>query len=86
MTLEEEKRRGQDAAMVLNNPLYKEAMMVMRGQMMEKFQNTTFAQSEERDEIWRTMNCLDGLEAQLNAIMTTGKLGAASKENQGAPH
>ena len=86
MTPDQEIRRGQDAAVVLDNPIYQEAMRVLRGQMMEQFQNTRHDQSEERDEIWRTLRCLNGLEAQLEAVMTTGRVGAASKDIGGAPH
>ena len=86
MTPDQEIRRGQDAAVVLDNPIYQEAMQVLRGQMMEQFQNTSYDQSEERDEIWRTLRCLNGLEAQLEAVMTTGRVGAASKGIGGAPH
>lgn len=86
MTPEEEVRRGQEAAIVINNPLYQEAMIAMRAQMFDQFTKTTFAQSEERDEIWRTMRCLGGLQTQLEAVMTTGKIGEASKDIQGAPH
>ena len=86
MTHEEEVRRGQEAALVLNSPLYQEAFMVMKARMLEEFQKTGFSQSEERDEIWRMMKCLDGLERQLEAVMTTGKLGLVSKDVDGAPH
>lgn len=86
MTQEEEAIRGNEAALVINNPLYREAMLVMRGKMMEEFSKTTFNQSDERDEIWRMMRCLDGLEAQLNAIMTTGRMVTADTPTTGAPH
>ena len=86
MSPEEEVIRGNEAAQVLGNPIYQEAMLVMRGQMMEEFTKTRFDQSEERDEIWRTMRCLDGLEAKLKVIMTTGKMGLAVNQTEGAPH
>ena len=37
MKPEEEIHRGNEAAIVLGNPVYQEAMQVMRGKMMKNF-------------------------------------------------
>ena len=86
MTPEEEIARGREAALVMGNAIYKEAMIIIRAQMLETFYKTDADQTAERDEIWRMMRCLDGLEAKLNRIMTTGKMGLAVNQTEGAPH
>jgi len=85
MNQQEEISRSNEAKMITTNPLYVEAFMVLRGQMMEQFTKTTHDQSEERDEVWRTMKCLDAIEAQFKAIMNTGKLAIVVNESMGAP-
>jgi len=82
MAPEEEVARGREAQTVLNNSIFREAMVIMRGQMMEAFQKTKHDESEARDEIWRQMKIMDKFEDQLNAVMTTGKLGEKTLEMQ----
>lgn len=86
MTKEEEVLRGNESRAILNNPLYQEAIMTLRGQMMEQFTKTTHDQSDERDEVWRTMKVLDAIERQLESIMSTGKLASVETLSTGAPH
>ena len=79
----EEISRGDQAKHVLNNAIFIEAMMILRGQAMEAFQKTKFDQNEERNEIWRQLNTIDWLERQLKSVMETGKLAEATpKPNQ----
>jgi len=75
MTPEEETARGREAALVLENVVYKEAMIVLKAKLMQMFQETTHDQSDERDEVWRKMQMMDWLERQLDSVMKTGKMG-----------
>ena len=86
MDQENKIRRGKDAAQILAHPIYQEAFLLLRGQMMEEFQKSLADDGELRDEIWRTMKCLDAVEAQLKHIMTNGKLESETKMVGGAPH
>lgn len=86
MTPEEEIIRGNEAAIVIGSPVYKEAMMALRGQMMEEFTKTSYDQSEQRDEIWRTMKVLDAIEAKLKYVMTTGRIAQNPDMQSDAPH
>lgn len=85
MTPEEEVIRGNEAAIVINNPVYKEAIMALRGQMMEEFSKTTYEQSNARDEIWRTMKVLDAIESKLKYVMTTGRIAQNPDMQTSAP-
>lgn len=82
MTPEEEIRRGREAAIVISNPIYKEAMIIIRAQMMETFYNTNADQTEERDEIWRQGKIVDWFERQLDSVMKTGKMATATLNQQ----
>lgn len=80
MTPEEEVARGREAQTVLNNSIYRESLLLLRGQLMDQFQSTKFDQSAERDEIWRRMQTIDWFERQLSSVMQTGQLGEQSLE------
>ena len=80
MTPDEKIARGNQAQSVLGNPVYQEAYMLIRGQMMAAFQQTTFDQTAERDEIWRKMQLVDWLEKQLKSVMNNGKIESQTKE------
>ena len=75
MSPEDEVRRGNLASQVLSNPVYTEAMLVMRAELVDKFQKTRFKERDERDELWRKLQTLEGIESYINRVMTTGKLG-----------
>ena len=81
MTPEEEIYRGNEARSVINNPIYKEALILLKAQMMETFQRTKYDQKEEREEIWREMKVLDALERQLESVMRTGRLAELTPQN-----
>ena len=74
MSPEEEVRRGREAAIVTTNPIYQESLLIIKGQMLKAFQDTNYADSDGRDEIWRQMKIVDWLERQLASVMNTGKM------------
>lgn len=78
MTPDQEIARGREAALVTGNVTYKEAMLKMRAKLMDLFQQTTYDQSSERDEIWRKMQTIDWFEEELNTVMTTGRMREAT--------
>jgi len=82
MTPEEAISRGHQAESILSSPIYKESLLIIRGKMMDKFQKTSFEQSDERDEIWRQMKIVDQFERQFESVLKTGKLGAGTKKLQ----
>ena len=73
-----ELNRGVLAEQVLNNPIYQEAFIAFRAQLMEGFRGTKFKQNAERDEIWRKMQTVDFLEEYLQEVMETGKMAKES--------
>ncbi len=67
-------RRGDLAKQVLDNPIYQEAFMLLRAQLVEQFTNTKFRQKDEREEIWRRMQTIEWVQRHFEQVMQTGKL------------
>ena len=82
MTPEEEIARGREAAIVTSNHVYQEALVIIKGQMLDAFQKTKFADTEERNEIWRQMKIVDWFERQLESVMKTGRMATATLNQQ----
>lgn len=74
MTEQEELNRAEYARQVTTNPVFKEAINILRANMIEDFSKTGFKQSSERDEIWRKLQTVDYIENYLKTIMETGEL------------
>lgn len=74
LRLKEDTGRGNQAQLILDNPLFVEALIMMRGELIAKFEQTKFRDKEERDEIWRKLQTVGWFESYLTRIMQTGKL------------
>lgn len=68
------KNRGVLAKQVLDNPVYQEAMVIIRGDLMVKFENTKPEDSEKRDEIWRQMRTIAEMEKRIKKVMVDGNV------------
>lgn len=75
---EEEFKRGELARQVLDNPVYRDAFLRMKADLLSGFETSGSNQDEERREIWRMIKTLNKLEAQLNQTMQTGELARRS--------
>lgn len=72
--LTEESRLGQMGLQVLNNHVFKQAMIAREAQLFEVFCNTKKDQEDVREEAWRTMQNLKCLQQYFDEVLTTGKL------------
>lgn len=72
--LDRDIKRKSMAEDVANNPIYVEAITAMKGELYRAFTATKFADSSERDEIWRKQQCIDWFERYLRQTMDTGRL------------
>lgn len=70
-----EVQRGELARQVLDSPLYQEAVVAIRGELMHKFERTKFKDKEEREEIWRQIQTVKWFESYFQQVLETGKLG-----------
>jgi hypothetical protein len=72
--LTEESKLGQMGQQVLNNHVFKQAMLARKAQLFDIFSKSKKEQTEEREEAWRTMQNLKVLEQYFEQVLTTGKL------------
>ena len=84
MSTEEEQRRKATAAQsranqaddLLNNPLYIEAVTVMRAAMYGEFEDSKLADDATRHELWQRMQLMKAFQGHFEKIVKEGKKGA----------
>lgn len=74
MTSEEKQQRGVLAAQVLDNPLYKESMTAMKGEIFDQWASTKWFQYRKRNELWRMYRAAETVEAYLAKTLNRAKL------------
>ena len=62
------------AQQVVSNPAYKQAMMVIRADLLQKFTSVSFKDTDELLEIKRRMDTIEQLQGLFERTMQTGKL------------
>lgn len=72
---QEEVNRGDRARDIIENELYQDALVSIKGELFMKLENTKFHESEQRDEIWRQLQTVKWFEQYLQQVLETGKLG-----------
>lgn len=72
--LTEESKLGQMGQQVLNNHVFKQAMVARKAQLFEVFCNTKKDQDDVREEAWRTMQNLKCLQQYFEQVLNTGKM------------
>ena len=76
----EELRRADEAKRLLDNPLFKEAFITIREELIKHLLNTRVAEEMERDRLYITIKALDLVEQHIKSVFETGKL--AEKEQE----
>ena len=76
----EELRRADEAKRLLDNPLFKEAFITIREELIKHLLNTRVAEEMERDRLYITIKALDLVEQHIRSVFETGKL--AEKEQE----
>ena len=72
--LQHDVLRMQSVNKILNNVEYQNAFIMIKATLLNEFEGTKFKQQEERDEVWRKLQSLNFIEAQLTEVMQTGKI------------
>ena len=70
----EELRRADEAKRLLDNPLYKEAFITIREELIKHLLNTRIAEELERDRLYITIKALDLVEQHIKSVLETGTL------------
>lgn len=81
MTPEQEERRGEEARVVLDNPIYREAFAQIEANIVAKMalQATTAAEAEE---LRRLMIALRKVRTYMEQVLTTGTMAAMEEERK----
>lgn len=70
-----EIRRGNEADLIVSNPIYKEAMIAIRADLFDKFSKTKQKDKEDREEIYSQLQAFERFQTYLESVMKTGKIG-----------
>lgn len=65
--------RGRRAAELLNNPLYLEAITVMRAAMYTEFEDTKLSDEDKRHELWQRMQLMKRFQGRFESIVKQGE-------------
>ena len=72
----EEVKRGEQAAQILDNPLYKEAMDKVRESLISSMANSPLGDEKTHNKLVIALQLLNQINKQLTDVMHTGKLAA----------
>jgi len=72
----EEVKRGDQAAKILDNPIYKEALDKVRESLISSMANSPLGDEKTHNKLVIALQLLNQINKQLTDVMTTGKLAA----------
>ena len=70
----EELRRADEAKRLLDNPLFKEAFITIKEELIKHLLNTRVSEEVERDRLYITIKALDLVEQHIKSVLETGTL------------
>jgi hypothetical protein len=80
MTPEQEMRRGEDAARILAEPLFKEAMEKVRSEVIAQWSAAPARDTQGREWLWQFYQVAAKFENTLVSVMETGKMASLSQK------
>lgn len=78
MTPELEAQRGESARRILDDPLFQEAVEVIRQDILAQWQSSPARDTQGRETLWLSTKLLDKLVMQLKGVMESGVLARAT--------
>ena len=72
----EEVKRGEQAAVVLENPLFKEAILKVKENIVSTMTTSPLGDEKTHNKLVIALQLLNQIEKQLTDVMHTGKLAA----------
>jgi len=78
MTPELEAQRGESARRILEDPLFREAVEVIRQDILAQWQASPARDTQGRETLWLSTKLLDKLVMQLTGVMESGVLARAT--------
>ncbi len=70
----EEVKRGEQASVVLDNPIYKEAMAKVKENIVNTMATSPLGDEKTHNRLVIALQLLNQIEKQLTDVMNTGKL------------
>lgn len=80
MTPDEEIQRSEAAKRIYNDPLFKEAMNLVRTEILKTWEDTPARDTEGREWLWQFHAAVNKFENVFKGWMETGKLAEMGKE------
>ena len=77
-----EVKRGEQAAQVLDNPLFKESVDKVREGIIRSMSTSALGDSETHNRLVIAMQLLNQIEKQLTDVVQTGKMAAIQTDNK----
>lgn len=77
-----EVKRGEQAAQVLDNPLFKESVDKVREGIIRSMATSPLGDSETHNRLVIAMQLLNQIEKQLTDVVQTGKMAAIQTDNK----
>lgn len=77
-----EVERAQQAAQVLEHPLFREAMDAYKQQIMTNWAESPARDTEGREKLWLMLKTAEGVERHLTELMQTGRLASIQLEQR----
>lgn len=77
-----EVKRGEQAAQILDNPLFKESVEKVREGIIRSMATSPLGDSETHNRLVIAMQLLNQIEKQLMDVMQTGKMAAIQTDNK----
>lgn len=74
MTNLEEIRRGDDARLILDSPIYKETIKKVRDGLINAMQQSPLGDEKTHNRLVIGLQLLNQIEKQINDVMLTGKM------------
>ena len=74
--LQAQQQRGLAAQELLNNPLFKEAFIKIKGDLFNEFNRTDLHSDKQRHNVWLQSQILDKFEANFTSIVKNGNTAA----------
>jgi hypothetical protein len=77
-----EIKRGEQASVVLENPLFKEAVDKVRDGIIDSMARSPLGDAETHNRLVIAMQLLNQIEKQLKDVIATGKMSAMQTDNK----
>jgi len=78
----EDIKRGEQADVVLNNPLFKESITKVRDGIIKSMASSALGDAETHNRLVIAMQILNQIEKQLQDVINTGKMVTLQTDNK----